>query len=749
MDIKALVDEMTLEEKASLTSGATNWLTKAVERLGIVSVRMADGPHGIRLQEDGEKTAQPATCFPTGCLSAASFDTELVKEMGMALGRAAKSSGIHVLLGPGVNIKRSPLCGRNFEYFSEDPYVSGEIGAAFVEGIQSQGVGASLKHYFANNQEHRRMDGSSEVDERTLREIYLSAFERIVKKSNPWTVMASYNKINGIHATENRQYLTDVLRAEWGYDGVVVSDWGAVHNRSHALAAGTDLTMPTATDTDLEIVRDVLAGDLEESHLNQACVNILTLISKIQMNESIAEVNHEADYMLAKKVAAESIILLKNEAELLPLDVSKTKIAFIGEFAKNPRYQGGGSSHINPNKLVSAYEVAQEQTDISYAQGYDNQNLEVDPILIEEAVKIAQKADVAVIFAGLPESLESEGFDRHHLNLPASHNRLIEAVCQVQSNTVVVLHNGAPVEMPWVQSPKAILETYLGGQAVGEAVVDILLGKINPSGALPESFPIKLEDNPSYLYFRGENGVTHYGERNFVGYRYYESKKMPVLYPFGHGLSYTTFEFSDLIVEEKSATIQVVNTGTRAGKVIVQLYIAPPIGEIIRPIRELRAFEKITLEAGEGKIVRFELDERMFSYWNTEASDWAIEEGEYGIQIGRSASNIILEEKLFVAGTNFERKIIYTPNTIIAEFKLHPFGAKIWSDNFKNILYGMAKAGMIPEARLAQIDQIEEHSMNHLLNQPIALLANFVPEIGVNGLLEILEKMNDTGEGEV
>jgi beta-glucosidase len=605
-DIEKLVALLSLEEKAALCSGLDNWHTKPIERLGIPSIMMSDGPHGLRVQSGTENNLNggsvPTVCFPSACASAASFDRELLNAMGEELGQQCQSLGVHVLLGPAVNIKRSPLCGRNFEYFSEDPCLAGELGAAYSIGIQSQGVGACVKHFFANNQEYLRMSSSSNADERTLREIYLPAFENIVKTAKPASVMASYNKIDGVFSTENKNYLTGLLRDEWGFDGFVVSDWGATHNRVGAIKAGCDLTMP-AESTDSEIVAAVNVGELQESDLNNSVRRILELVFKMDESKSGSEVDFAPGYELARKIASESIVLLKNDDSVLPLSRSQ-KVAFIGEFADSPRYQGGGSSHVNAERVTSAKDAAR------------NAGIE----LVEDIAA----ADVAVLFIGLTEAEESEGFDRTHLRLSAAHEQLVEETCAFCPNTVVVLHNGSPVEMPWVDKPKAIVEAYLGGEAIGEAVVDVLFGKANPSGRLPETFPKKLSDNPSYLSFPGERGIVKYQEGVFAGYRYYVTKELAPLFPFGFGLSYTKFEYGDLSLNKSemdendslAVSVKVKNVGMSAGKTVVQLYVAPEQGEVIRPLRELKKFEKIGLEPGETKTVAFELSKRDFAYWS-------------------------------------------------------------------------------------------------------------------------------------
>ena len=547
-DLKKIVSEMTLEEKAGMCSGLDFWHLKEVEHLGIPKVMVSDGPHGLRKQDEkgdhlGINDSIKAVCFPPAVLSACSFDRGLMEEMGKAIGREAQANDVSVVLGPAVNIKRSPLCGRNFEYYSEDPYLAGEIAAAFVKGVQSQHVGTSIKHFAANNQEYRRMSSSSEVDERTLREIYFPAFETAVKKAQPYTFMCSYNQINGTFASENKWLLTDVLRGEWGFKGYVMSDWGAVNDRVKGLEAGLELEMPASGgDNDSMIVKAVKDGALEEKILDQAVERILRIIFEYADHRKPQEFTMEKDHEEAQHIAEESMVLLKNENHILPLKTSE-KAAFIGGFARNPRFQGGGSSHINCFKTTNVLDSVPCDAQVVYAEGFPADRDFYDKALADEAVKAAAEADKAVIFAGLPESFESEGYDRSHMRLPECQNRLITEILKVQPNTVIVLHNGSPVEMPWLGEIKGLLETYLGGQAGGAAAANILYGKINPSGKLAETMPLKLSDNPSYLNFGGGEKVE-YREGIFVGYRYYDTKEMDVAFPFGYGLSYTTFAYS-------------------------------------------------------------------------------------------------------------------------------------------------------------------------------------------------------------
>ena len=689
MDIKAIVSQMTLEEKAGLCSGLDFWHTKPVERLGVPAVMVSDGPHGLRkqdLQADhlGMNESIKAVCMPAACATAASFDRELIGQMGRAIGSSCQHEELSVVLGPAVNIKRSPLCGRNFEYFSEDPYLAGEMSAAYIAGVQSQNVGTSIKHFAANNQEHRRMSSSSNIDERTLREIYLPAFEISVKKSQPWTVMCSYNRLNGTYASEHPWLLTEVLRDEWGFEGYVMSDWGAVSNRVAGLAAGLDLEMPASGGiNDAKIVEAVKNGQLDEAILDRAVERILTINYRYLENaKPETPWDKEADHLLSAKIAGECMVLLKNEDGILPLS-REDDVAFIGEFAEKPRYQGGGSSHINSFKKTSALEAA-EGLKVAYARGYNADADEATDEMIAEAVETARKAKVAVVFAGLPDAYESEGYDRPHMRMPSCQNRLIEAVAQANPNTVVVLHNGSPVEMPWLPKVKAVLEAYLGGQAVGIATVRILYGDVNPSGHLAETFPVKLSDNPSYLYFGGEGNEADYREGVFVGYRYYDRKDMDVLFPFGHGLSYTTFAYSNLRLSAQritdqdtlTATVTVTNTGSRAGKTVVQLYVGDPVSSVFRPVRELKGFEKVELQPGESKDVSFTLCKRAFAYWNTQLHDWYVESGEFTIEIGQSSRSIDVSATVQVDSTvRLPRH--YTMDSIVMDIMADPKASAI------------------------------------------------------------------------
>lgn len=683
-NIKELISQMTLEEKAGMCSGKDFWHLKGVKRLGIPEVMVSDGPHGLRKQDQeadhlGMNESIKAVCFPAACATACTFDRELLTKMGQALGEECQAEDVSVILGPAVNIKRSPLCGRNFEYYSEDPYLSGQIASSFIKGVQSKGVGTSIKHFACNNQEYRRMSCSSELDERTLREIYFPSFETAVKEAQPKTVMCSYNRVNGEFASQSKRLLTDILRDEWGFEGYVVSDWGAVNERVPGLSAGLELEMPASCgSTDSQIIAAVQSGALPEEVLDQAVERILNVVfDYLDHRDTSAVFDKEADHQLAARIEEESIVLLQNDG-ILPLKEG-IHAAFIGEFAKKPRFQGGGSSHINCFKVTNALEGAKDLADITYAKGYRTDVDEPDEELEKEAVNAASAADVAVLFVGLPDSFESEGYDRTHMQMPSCQNRLIEKVCAVQPNTVIVLHNGSPVEMPWCDKVRAILEVYLGGQAVGEAAANVLFGKVNPSGKLAETIPMKVSDNPSYLNFPGDGQTVKYQEGVFVGYRYYDAKDMPVRFPFGHGLSYTTFAYSDLKLSASEikdtdtlkVSVTITNTGSCAGKEAVQLYVSDLNGTPGRPVKELRNFSKVSLQPGESKTVTMLLDKRAFAYYHEELSDWYAPSGSYGILIGKSSREIVLRDTVKLTSTTV-LPIKVTANTTFGELLANP-----------------------------------------------------------------------------
>lgn len=750
--IRELVSKMTLEEKAAMCSGADFWHTETVERLGIPASMVSDGPHGLRKQDDkadhlGVNESIKAVCFPAGCGTAASFNRELLTEMGTALGKECQAEGVSVILGPAVNIKRSPLCGRNFEYYSEDPCLATEIAGALIHGVQSQNVGTSIKHFLANNQETRRLSSDSRIDERTLHEIYLAAFEGAVKKEKPWTVMCSYNRINGTYAAQNHKYLTEVLRDQWNFDGYVMSDWGAVNNRVEDLKAGLDLEMPSSSGTnDKLIVEAVQKGELDESVLDTAVERILNIVFRYEENrDKTAVFDRDKDHELARKVAQETIVLLKNDG-VLPLQEGE-KIAFIGEYVKKPRYQGGGSSHINSHKVTAAWDILKDMPGITYAQGYEDTQDVTDEKLLEEAVQTAAKAKVAVIFAGLPDSFESEGYDRSHMRMPDCQNELIAKVAAVQPNTIVVLHNGSPVEMPWVDQVKGIVEAYLGGQAVGGAVCDILFGKVNPSAKLPESFPKKLEDNPSYLSYIGEGDMVEYREGIFVGYRYYDKKKMDVLFPFGYGLSYTTFAYSNLRLDKKemkdtdtvTVSVDVTNTGDRTGKEIVQLYVADRESTVIRPEKELRDFAKVELAPDETKTVSFTLGKRAFAYYNTTIHDWHVETGDFDILIGKSSRDIVLSESVKVEST-VKIPFVYTTDTTLGDVMKNPKAYALVKEIFEKT---MLTGGSEEERSEAEKEAIsDDMNMAMLCYTPLRGPVSFGSNVSMADIQKLVDQMN-------
>lgn len=698
-DIKSLISQMTLEEKVSFLSGKDMWNTEAIERLCIPSIMVTDGPHGLRKQIDagdhlGINNSVPTTCFPTACTTGCSFDRELMYKMGEALGEECLAEEVSVLLGPGINIKRSPLCGRNFEYFSEDPLLSGELAVGLINGVQSKGVGTSLKHYAVNNQEQNRMIVDAIVDDRALNEIYLKGFEIAVKKAKPWTVMCSYNKINGSYGSENHYLLTEVLREKWGYEGTTVTDWGAANDRVEGIKAGLDLEMPGSNGAfDKDIIEAVKDGSLNESDVDKAVENLLKLVLKSHENKNDNyKYDKEVHHKLAKKIAEESSVLLKNEDDILPINKEKS-IAVIGEFAKKPRYQGAGSSKVNPTKLSNAYDSFKKSgIDFVYADGYRLYSREINNNLIEEACKIAKDKDVTIIFAGLPDEYESEGFDRISMEIPKTQIELIKEVSKVNSNIVVVLYCGAPIEMPWIDDVKAVLLCYLGGQAVGEATVDLLLGNANPCGKLAETFPLKLIDNPSYNYFPGKPRQVEYRESIYVGYRYYDKVKKDVLFPFGYGLSYTSFEYSDVKIDKKEMTVDeklnvklnIKNIGKVAGKEIIQVYIRHKNPSIFKADKELKEFTKIYLEADEQAQVEFTLDKSAFEFYNTEIGDFDVEFGVYEILIGSSSRDIHLVDTIKVI--NESRNPIPDYSTI-EYFNLPTGELKISKESFEQI-YG-------------------------------------------------------------
>lgn len=718
-NIKDLIKEMTLEEKASLCSGLNFWHTKPIDHLGIPSIMVTDGPHGLRKQVEGDDhlgiiESVPATCFPTAAALAASWDRDLVAQVGVALGEECRQEKVGVILGPGANIKRSPLCGRNFEYFSEDPYLSGEIAKSHINGVQSQGIGTSLKHYAVNNQETRRMTIDAVVDERALHEIYLRGYEIAVKESQPWTVMCAYNRLNGTYACEDPFLQREMLKDKWGHKGLVVTDWGAMNDRVTALKAGLELEMPgVGPENDNLIIEAIHNGELDEAVLDEAVERILDVVFKAQA--TLAEdftYDADAHHLLARHVAAEGAVLLKNEAALLPLDKG-VKVALLGAFAKHPRFQGAGSSFINPPKVDTLYEemvkIAGEEN-IIYAAGYPMKGDTVDPNLLNEALQATKSADVVVIHIGLPDSFEIEGLDRTHMKLPETHNQLVKAVAAAHQKVVVVLSNGSPVEMPWIDDVQAILEGYLGGQAGAGGLVDVLYGIVNPSGKLAETFPLKLEDNPSYAYFPSGPKTVEYRESLYVGYRFYDTVGKEVLFPFGYGLSYTSFAYENLKIDKAQISarepltvkVTVRNIGDVAGKEVVQLYVSQNSPEVFRPNMELKGFTKVELQPGEAKEVTIPIDGRAFEYFSTTAQDWVVAPGTYRILVGASSQHLHLQGEVKVQLTHNDMTVAEKDR--LAFYSAFPADAKVPRKEFEALLGHPAPSNTYAKGELANIN---------------------------------------------
>lgn len=675
--LTATIDNLTLKQKAQLVTGQAFWYTAAIPTMGINSLMMTDGPSGLRKQASradalGLNKSVQAVSFPTAALTASSFDKTMMRQLGVNLGQAAQAENVSILLGPGINIKRSPLDGRNFEYFSEDPYLAGTLGTAYVQGVQSQGVGVSVKHFAANNREYCRFTSSSDMDERTLREIYLAAFERIVKQAHPATLMCSYNAINGTLNSQNKRLLTGILRDEWGFDGLVMSDWGAVADRVAALKAGLDLEMPGKDDYSVaEIITGVQEGSLDEGQLDNAVRRVLQMVQNWgATSQKTKSYDKQQQHQFARQLAAESMVLLKNDQETLPL--KHEKIAVVGALAKQPRYQGGGSSHVNAYHVTIPYDELQKRTATSYAPGYSLTSGDgaSDQALRKEAVAACTDADKVVIFAGFPEQDESEGFDKTTISLPDNQRQLIETLSSMGKPVIVVLQNGSAVEMPWADGVDAILETYLAGEAVGEATADVLYGDVNPSGKLAETFPLQLADNPTFGTFNASPAVENYHEGIFVGYRYYDLKHMKVRYPFGYGLSYTKFDYDQLKVTingtRTTVSVTVTNTGHVAGKDAVQLYVANRASAIEKEVRSLKGIEKVALQPGESTRVTFELNRRDFSWYSEQQGRWLMDSGQYEIQIGHSSREIALQQSIQLENATTTVKKL-TMNTYIHE----------------------------------------------------------------------------------
>ena len=661
-----LLSKMTLEEKVSLCSGKDMWYLRGVERFGIPEIMLTDGPHGLRKKnpegKGGLEDSVPTTCFPTAATSACSWDPELLYEMGVALGEECLQEKVSVILGPGVNMKRSPLCGRNFEYFSEDPLLAGELAAGWINGVQSMGIGTSIKHFAVNSQEKKRLTIDSVVDERTFREIYLTAFEIAVKKSQPWTVMCAYNKINGVYCSDNGYLQNKILRDDWGFEGIVVTDWGAANDRVLGMKNGNDLEMPSSNGyNDKKVCDAVRNGTLSESVVDETADRMLTLIKKSEANfRDGYTYDKEAHHRLAAKICSESVVLLKNEDNILPVSKDK-KIAVIGEMARAPRYQGAGSSLIKPTKITDAFEgLIKEGYSLNFAPGYNKKKDEIMPAMITDACKVAERADIALVFIGLTEEYESEGYDRTHLNLPEVHNHLLEEILKVNENVIVVLSGGAPVAMPWLSKVKGLVNGYLGGQASGDAIAQIISGRVNPSGKLAETYPLSIEDTPCNKYYLATKITAEHTEGIYIGYRYYDTAEKQVLFPFGYGLSYTQFEYSDLKLSKKkikdtdtlTVSYKIKNIGIRDGAEISQIYVSDKESTIFRPAKELRGFKKVFLKAGEETTVEIVLSKRAFAFYNAAESIWQVESGDFEIAVGASSRDIRLSADVYVESTD-------------------------------------------------------------------------------------------------
>jgi beta-glucosidase len=745
---------LTVAEQAALTSGSDFWHSTPIDSARLPAITLTDGPHGVRLQADRDDmlTGRPATCFPPAVATGSTWDPALLRRMGEALGDECRALDVAVLLGPGINLKRSPLGGRDFEYFSEDPLLTGILATEWVRGLQSRGVGASLKHFAVNSQETDRMRVSADVDERTLRELYLRAFQRVVTRAQPWTVMCAYNKINGVYASQHRWLLTDVLRGEWGFEGLVVSDWGAVGDRVAAVAAGLDLTMPGPTDAgDQELVEAVRGGRLDPALLQTAADRVRALVRRAagrQPGRYDAEAHHE----LAREIAGRAIVLLKNDGGVLPLDATdgNQSIAVIGEFARTPRYQGGGSSLITPTRLDDALTeiTAAAQATVSFAPGYltggtaaqeavtqDDESAE-DQDLLAEAVALAQASDVALVFVG--SLSETEGADRDGIDLPAEHLELIERVAAVNPRTVVVLSNGGVLGTPWEAGVPAILEGWLLGQAGGSAIADVLFGLVNPSGRLAETIPLKLADHPSYLDFPGENGHVRYGEGIHVGYRGFDAREQEVAYPFGFGLSYTTFEYGQASAAVTDGGIEVripvTNAGGRDGREVVQVYVSLPGSAVRRAPRELKAFANVAIAAGQTAEVVLSIDRADLAYWETRLGGWVVEGGEYHCAVGASSRDLRATAVVKVAGD--DARIPLTADSTVAEWLADPRGAQLLAEAF---VASTADGGPGPIAGMLADPSL----MEFIGSFPLGRMAAFGSSLTPGALRDLLATAND------
>ncbi len=726
---RARLAQLTLEEKASLLDGRDFWHTKPVERLGVPALTVSDGPHGLRKQANlgdpiGLNASVQATCFPPAVALACSWDPQLARRVGEALGDECRAADVAVLLGPGINMKRSPLCGRNFEYFSEDPLLAGAMASGWVQGVQSRGVGTSLKHFAANNQEAERLRVSAEVDERTLREIYLAAFEQVVRAAQPWTVMCSYNRINGVYASEHHWLLTEVLRQEWGFEGLVVSDWGAVNRRDHGVAAGLDLEMPSSGGAGTQVILEALReGTLSEQQLDRAVLRVLELVDRAAAREPLEEFDQGAHHALAREAAAASIVLLKNDQRILPLDPAQGgAIAVIGEFARSPRFQGAGSSQVSPTRVENALHCLREalagSRELLFAPGFELESEALDPQLAEQAVAAAAQAQVALVFLGLPPTYESEGYDREHMRLPDAQLQLLERVAAANPNVVVVLSNGSAVLVAdWEHHARAVVEGWLLGQAGGAAICDVLLGAVSPSGRLAETIPQRFEHNPALGNFPGSDGVVRYGEGLLIGYRWYDTRALPVAHPFGHGLSYTSFEYSDLQVRvlddgaepRVEVSLRVTNSGQRSGAEVVQLYVSAPRVSVFGPEQELRGFARVQLDPGAAELVTLTLEQRAFAHWHVARAQWAVEGGEYELRVGASSRDIRLRAGVTLRGGQLAAPL--GPDSTLAEFLADDAGREWLLEKFGGSALG---------------DRVLESEMTRMLGSfPVRRLARF------------------------
>ncbi len=749
--INELIKKMTLEEKAALCTGASPWTTTPVERLGLPELTVSDGPHGVRRVADVNDliaASLPATCFPTASCMASTWDVDLIHDMGQALAEECIALKVDVVLGPGANMKRTPLGGRNFEYFSEDPFLAGQMAASFISGVQSKGVGTSLKHYAVNNQEFQRLTISAEVDERTLREIYLPAFETAVKKAKPWTVMCAYNKVNGTYCSENHKLLVDILKKEWGFEGLVVSDWGAVHDRVASLKGGLDLEMPGPKERRVKaVVEAVRSGALDEAVLDESVRRILGIVFKAAETPKGSKFDSAAHHALARRIAADGMVLLKNNG-ILPLK-DPQHIAVIGRAAEQAHFQGGGSSHINPTQVDIPLNKLQKlagDAKLSYVEGYPA-GTGFDQALIDQAVKTAQFADVALLYIALPGFKESEGYDRADLDLTPQQVALIKAVTAVQPRTVVILNNGAPVVMSeWIDGTAAVLEAWMMGQAGGGAIADVLYGKVNPSGRLAETFPLRLVDTPAYINFPGGNGEVRYGEGIFIGYRYYDAKELQVLFPFGYGLSYTTFAYSNprisaatfKDVDGLTVSVDVTNTGKTAGKEVVQIYVHDHKSSLVRPPKELKGFAKVELQPGETKTVTLALDFRAFAFYHPAYQQWIAEDGEFEILIGASAADIRCTQTVTLQSTQ-ELPCILNRESTPRDWMEDPRGRRVFEPLFQQITAQMRAAFGGDEGGDGSVGM---DTMGFLMEMPLLGILHFQesalpmpPEDLVDGLL--------------